>query len=122
LGRGKLVGTPTAGGVISTGSAAIMDVGTLRLPFRGWYLRDSGQDMELNGAQPDVVVWPVPGDLPQGRDLQLEKAIEVLTQDVTAAKETPTPSRVKASERKPTEPTPPSGKPATKPSARAAYQ
>ena len=32
LQRGKLVGVPTAGGVISTGARTIMDVGVLRLP------------------------------------------------------------------------------------------
>ena len=37
LKRGQLVGVPTAGGVISTGGVPIMDVGTLRLPFRGWF-------------------------------------------------------------------------------------
>ncbi len=58
LGRGKLVGVPTAGGVISTGAASIMDIGTLRMPFRGWFKSDDGEDMELNGAQPDIVIWP----------------------------------------------------------------
>ncbi|MHC4860119.1 MAG: MTH938/NDUFAF3 family protein, partial [Planctomycetota bacterium] len=36
LGRGKLVGVPTAGGVISTGGRRIMDLGFLRTPGRGW--------------------------------------------------------------------------------------
>ena len=40
LRRGKLVGVPTAGGVISTGSTSILDVGLLRrVPRRGWFLR-----------------------------------------------------------------------------------
>src|SRR4029078_3356608 len=43
LGRGKLVGLPTAGGVISTGATTIMDIGTLRLPTRGWYILDTGE-------------------------------------------------------------------------------
>ena len=51
LGRGTLVGVPTAGGVISTGSIAIMDVGVLRRPYRGWFVRSTGQDMELNGRR-----------------------------------------------------------------------
>src|SRR5207244_2597513 len=34
LKRGQLVGIPTAGAVISTGAVPVMDVGTLRLPFR----------------------------------------------------------------------------------------
>lgn len=99
LKRGKLVGVPTAGGVISTGAARIMDLGTIRLPGRGWYLIDSGEDMELNGAVPDVVVWPEPGQVPKGEDVQLAKGVEVLLADVKAWKERPQPKLRKASER-----------------------
>ena len=99
LKRGKIVGVPTAGGVISTGGTAIMDVGFLRLPFRGWYLPDSGQDLELNGAVPDYIVWPQPGDLPSGKDVQIEKAVEVLRKDVEKYLAKPKPKLIKASER-----------------------
>ncbi|NNE90801.1 MAG: PDZ domain-containing protein, partial [Verrucomicrobiales bacterium] len=84
LGRGKLVGVPTAGGVISTGATSIMDVGTLRLPFRGWYRKSDGADMELNGAVPDVIVWPEPSDQATGRDRQIEKAVEIFMKDLEA--------------------------------------
>ncbi|MGV3530763.1 MAG: S41 family peptidase, partial [Chthoniobacteraceae bacterium] len=76
LKRGQLIGVPTAGGVISTGATGIMDVGTLRLPFRGWFGITDGKDYELNGAQPDHLLWPKPGELPRGVDAQLQKAIE----------------------------------------------
>lgn len=99
LKRGKVVGVPTAGGVISTGGTSIMDVGFLRLPFRGWYLPDSGQDLELNGAVPDFIVWPQPGDIPSGKDPQIEKAVEVLTKDVERHLARPKPKLIKASER-----------------------
>ena len=99
LKRGQLVGMPTAGGVISTGAASIMDVGTLRLPFRGWYLVGNGEDLELNGAVPDHIVPPSPTDETRGIDKQLEKAVEVLTQDVRKEAETPKPLLRKASER-----------------------
>ena len=82
LDRGKLVGIPTAGGVISTGSANILDVGKMRLPFRGWFLLDDGEDMELNGATPHFIVDVAPNDLSEGRDPQLAKAIEVLKKEV----------------------------------------
>jgi tricorn protease len=101
LKRGQLVGVPTAGGVVSTGARAIMDVGTLRTPFRGWYLRDNGEDMEMNGAVPDHIVWPQPGLGAQGRDAQLEKAVEVLAQDVAVANSRPAPKLRKATERPP---------------------
>ena len=99
LKRGKLVGVPTAGGVVSTGGTAITDIGFLRLPFRGWYLRDNGEDMELNGAVPDVILWPQPGDMPAGKDEQLSKAIELLKADVATVKSKPKPKLRKATER-----------------------
>ncbi len=99
LKRGQLVGVPTAGGVISTGAATIMDMGMLRLPGRGWYLLNDGRDMELNGAVPDHVVWPQPGDMPRGKDAQLAKAVQVLMGDVKAWKEKPRPPLQKATER-----------------------
>ncbi len=82
LKRGKVVGVQTAGGVVSTGSAGVNDVGRLRTPFRGWFLPDSGQDMELNGCVPDAIVWPKPTELPMGIDRQLEKAVELLMLEV----------------------------------------
>ena len=99
LGRGKLVGVPSAGGVISTGSARIMDIGLIRTPGRGWYLVNTGEDFELNGAVPDVVVWPEPGQMPRGEDAQLAKAVEQLLADVETWKARPQPALKKASER-----------------------
>src|SRR5262249_12980145 len=74
LKRGKIVGVPTAGGVISTGATRVMDVGIIRLPFRGWYDPNTGEDMELHGAEPDFIIWPEPGELTSGKDRQLAKA------------------------------------------------
>ena len=88
LKRGKLVGVPTAGGVISTGSREVIDLGSIRMPFIGWYPLSSGKDMELNGAIPDYVIWPKPGDAPAGLDVQLNKAVEVLAEQVEIAKRT----------------------------------
>ena len=63
LKRGRLVGVPTSGSVISTGGTSIMDAGFLRMPFRGWFLLNDGADMELNGAVPlattvKIASWP----------------------------------------------------------------
>ncbi|MFT5906639.1 MAG: tricorn protease, partial [Cryomorphaceae bacterium] len=90
LKRGKLVGVPTAGGVISTGSADILKEGTLRMPFRGWFLSTNGEDMELNGATPELenIIWPLPGELETGIDKQIEKAIEVLADEVKTKQKT----------------------------------
>ena len=97
LKRGRVVGVPTAGGVISTGGATVMDVGTIRTPGRGWFLPTTGEDMELNGAVPDIIVWPEPG---KHNDVQLEKAVEALLEDVTKWKARPQPALRKSSERK----------------------
>ena len=99
LGRGRLVGVPTAGGVISTGSASVMDVGRIRVPFRGWYVKSTGEDMELNGAIPNFVVWPKPAEIPNGKDRQLMKAVSVLQEDIAAWKKQEQPKLIKATER-----------------------
>ncbi len=99
LKRGRLVGVPTAGGVVSTGGTGIMDVGFLRMPFRGWFNIDTGEDQELNGAVPEVIVWPVPGEAAMGKDVQMEKGVELLMKDVEIWKNRPTPKLRKATER-----------------------
>ena len=91
LGRGKLVGVQTAGGVVSTGAARINDIGVLRAPFRGWFSIRDGKDMELHGAEPDFIVWPAPGELPAGIDTQLEKGVEVLLEEVKQVPALPKP-------------------------------
>ena len=99
LRRGKLIGTPTAGGVISTGARSVMDVGTIRLPFRGWFVKATGQDMELNGAVPHIIIWPQPAEIPSGRDRQLNKAVQVLRQEIQKWKTQKQSPLVKATER-----------------------
>ena len=99
LDRGKLVGVPTSGSVISTGSRSVMDAGTIRIPFRGWYLKGDGQDMELNGAVPHYTIWPEPGQIPDGIDLQLNKAITVLKRSVVKASQDTDPDTINASQR-----------------------
>lgn len=81
--RGKLVGAPTAGGVISTGSATLIDGTTVRTPFRGWYLPD-GTDMENHGAQPDLGVVQTPEAEAAGTDPQLEAAVKELLERAPA--------------------------------------
>jgi tricorn protease len=99
LKRGQVVGVPTAGAVVSTGAAPILDAGMLRLPTRGWFTILDGEDMEKHGAEPHHVLWPAPGAMPQGRDAQLSKAIEVLQADVQAWRDRPQPKLKKATER-----------------------
>jgi len=79
--RGKLVGTPTYGGVISTGSATLIDGTTLRTPFRGWILPD-GRDEDANGAQPDINIPSLPQDETIGNDAQLKAAVQDLLETI----------------------------------------
>ncbi len=83
LGRGTLVGSPTFGAVISTGGTRTLDGSTVRLPGRGWYVASNGLNMEHNGAQPDVLVWQPPAeDASATRDTQLQRAVELLLEDL----------------------------------------
>ncbi|GAB4330732.1 MAG: S41 family peptidase [Calditrichia bacterium] len=82
LKRGKVVGYPTGGFVISTGGISLIDGSSFRVPFRGWYVKGSGLNMENNGAVPDVIVKDQPGDAAKKKDRQLEKAVEVLLQEL----------------------------------------
>ncbi|MCG6949671.1 MAG: hypothetical protein LJE93_12235, partial [Acidobacteria bacterium] len=79
LERGKLVGTPTFGAVISTGGTRTLDGALVRLPGRGWFVAPTGVNMEHNGAVPDVLVTQPPTeDRSATEDTQLRKAVEVL--------------------------------------------
>lgn len=100
LGRGRVVGVTTAGGVISTGATQILDIGRLRLPFRGWFRVTDGEDMELAGAVPDVIIWPAPSDWPAGIDEQLSTSVTLLLEDVEAWKALPRPELRRASDRR----------------------
>jgi tricorn protease len=78
IGRGKVVGMPTHGGVISTTRRSLLDLGTINIPFRGWFLPENGADMELGPALPDVRVDNTPDEILAGRDRQLDTAIDLL--------------------------------------------
>jgi tricorn protease len=77
LGIGPVVGIPTMGAVIATSSWTFMDGGNIRTPSSGVFTAD-GEDMELRGRQPDVLVPYDPMAAKAGRDPQVEKAVEVL--------------------------------------------
>ncbi|MBC8514657.1 PD40 domain-containing protein [bacterium] len=85
LERGKVVGVPTHGAVISTGSRRLIDGSSMRFPFRGWYVADGdklGANLENGAAIPDILVLLHPEDEAAGKDPQLERAIKVLLRDL----------------------------------------
>lgn len=79
---GKLVGKPTFGAVISTGSHTLIDGSYIRIPGRAWYTRDNDQNMELGPAIPDVSVDNAPDYRATGHDEQLRQAVETLLQQL----------------------------------------
>jgi tricorn protease len=78
INRGKLVGTATYGGVISTGAATLIDGTAVRTPGRGWYIAGNHKDMENNGAEPDINVPQTPVEEAAEKDVQLEAAVKEL--------------------------------------------
>ncbi len=77
LGLGKVIGVPTPGAVIGTGSYTLLDGSAIRTPGSGVWTA-TGQNMENYGVPPDVLVDNTPADFIAGRDAQIEKALEVL--------------------------------------------
>jgi tricorn protease len=90
LGLGKVVGVPTMGAVIGTGSYTLLDGSTIRTPGSGvWTV--TGENMENYGVPPDVYIDNTPADFIKGRDAQIEKAVEVLKAELAKKKTTATP-------------------------------
>lgn len=83
LGLGKTVGVPTMGAVIGTGSYTLLDGTTIRTPGSGVWTVD-GTNMENYGVPPDVYVDNTPADFFKGIDAQLQKAVEVLKEQLKA--------------------------------------
>lgn len=83
LGLGKLVGQPTGGHVIGTRNIHLIDGSIFRTPRIG-VRTNKGVNMEKQGVEPDVRVDVHPDQLARGEDPQLDRAVEVLRQDVEA--------------------------------------
>ncbi|MCX6638496.1 MAG: S41 family peptidase, partial [Acidobacteria bacterium] len=84
LGLGKLVGVTTYGAVIGTGAYRLLDGSTIRTPGAGVFTA-KGVNMENYGVPPDVYVDNTPSGFLAGRDLQIEKAVEVLLAGIKQA-------------------------------------
>lgn len=82
LGVGTLVGKPTFGAVISTGSYGLMNGSRVRMPFRAWYVKATEENMEHGPAVPDIIVENTPDGKANGQDLQLKKAVETLLKEM----------------------------------------
>lgn len=75
LGIAKVVGTETYRWIIFTSGASLIDGSSLRLPAWGCYSLD-GKDLEFTGVKPDIYVKNTFQDRVEGKDPQLERAVE----------------------------------------------
>ncbi len=71
---GKIIGEPTAGAVIGTGSYTLIDGTRIRRPSWGAFTIDM-KDTDLEPRRPDIKVENLPDDFINGRDPQLVRAV-----------------------------------------------
>jgi tricorn protease len=82
FGLGKLIGTRTWGGLVGTlGFPVLMDGGRVTAPNLAIWT-DEGWVVESIGVPPDIEVEQVPAEMIEGRDPQLEKAIQVILEEL----------------------------------------
>jgi tricorn protease len=82
-GLGKLVGTRTWGGLVGiSGNPQLIDGSGLTVPTFGIYELDGTWGIEGHGVDPDIEVINDPTSLALGKDLQLDKAIEVVVGEI----------------------------------------
>jgi tricorn protease len=92
LGLGKVIGVPTMGAVIGTGSYTLLNGAAIRTPGSGvWTV--TGQNMENFGVPPDVLIDNTPDDFAKRRDAQIEKAVDVLKSELGRKSTTSQPQR-----------------------------
>jgi tricorn protease len=79
---GKLIGTRTWGGLVGTlGFPILMDGGYVTAPNLAIWTKD-GWIVENEGVPPDIKVQQMPSQVMAGHDPQLEKAIEVVLEEL----------------------------------------
>jgi tricorn protease len=85
FGLGPLIGQRTWGGLVGTlGFPVLMDGGSITAPNLAIWTADEGWVVENEGVPPDIEVEQTPADVIAGRDPQLEKAIEVVMEQLRA--------------------------------------
>ena len=83
FGMGKLVGKRTWGGLVGTlGFPVLMDGGGVTAPNLAIWTPEEGWVVENIGVPPDIEVEQMPADVINGHDPQLEKAIQVVMEEL----------------------------------------
>ncbi|RNC64730.1 S41 family peptidase [Proteiniphilum sp. X52] len=84
-GEGKLIGTRTWGGLVGiSGNARLVDGGYISVPRFGIYDQTGEWIIEGIGVYPDIEVVDRPEELARGNDPSIEKAVEVLLEELKA--------------------------------------
>ena len=81
---GKTVGTRTWGGFMAVGAYSTIDGGFVYTPIQGSFTLDGKWMPDGVGFKPDYLVEEDPNAFAEGRDPQLDKAIEVLKEEIRA--------------------------------------
>lgn len=82
-GEGKLIGTRTWGGLVGiSGNARLVDGGYISVPMFGIYDENGEWIIEGVGVYPDIEVIDRPEELAKGNDPTIEKAVEVLLEEM----------------------------------------
>jgi C-terminal processing protease CtpA/Prc len=82
---GKVVGEPTAGWIIYTGTVPLIDGSNLRMP--GYkILASDGTPMEMHPRTVDVAVTRPVGESYTGKDVQLDTAVAELLKQIGPAR------------------------------------
>jgi tricorn protease len=91
-GVGPLIGKRTWGGLVGIGGTpGLMDGGSVTAPNFGIFSKDGEWIIENEGVWPDYDVEMTPQDVIEGRDPQLEKAVEVVLERLQTEGYTKTP-------------------------------
>jgi tricorn protease len=84
-GLGPLVGTRTWGGLVGiSGAPGLIDGASVTVPTFAFYELDGTWGVEGHGVDPDYVVSDDPALWQNGRDPQLDKAIELMLDAIRA--------------------------------------
>jgi tricorn protease len=80
---GPLVGKRTWGGLVGIGGyPQLMDGGNVTAPSMAFWAPDAGFAIENEGVAPDIEIEQWPKDIIAGKDPQLEKAIELVMEEL----------------------------------------
>ncbi|MBA3949318.1 MAG: PD40 domain-containing protein [Acidobacteria bacterium] len=80
---GPIIGKQTWGGLVGTlGFPTLMDGGNITAPNLAIWTEDEGWIVENEGVPPDIEVEQTPADVIAGRDPQLERAIEIVMDEL----------------------------------------